>query len=229
MQTMICLTMLQTPPKPEPVPTLSFVSPHVIGDRPEVLSRISDTDVNLCLWQRHGQSEITREVASLEASSLPDVRCPTSRASFDDDVSSLLQQQGLAPLAFKHWRADLQQLADFYFSVSQDYDVTLRMESLDSTRCPRFHVDRTHLRLLCTYHGPGTEWLTDEQVDREAQNTGAPNEDIIRFGEPSRFEPFWVGILKGDRYPGNAGHGLVHRSPPVNSTGQTRVLFCMDC
>jgi hypothetical protein len=48
MQTMICLTMLQTPPKPEPVPTLSFVSPHVIGDRPEVLSRIRQ--IIVCIY-----------------------------------------------------------------------------------------------------------------------------------------------------------------------------------
>jgi hypothetical protein len=71
--------------------------------------------------------------------------------------------------------------------------------------------------------------LTNEQVDRLAQGTGAPNEEIIRFGEPSRFEPFWVGILKGDAYPGNAGYGLVHRSPPITGSGLTRVLFCLDC
>ncbi len=221
--------MLQTPHKPELLPTESASSPHLSGGQPEVLSRISDTGVNLCLWQRQGQEEITREVAALDGSSLPDVRCPTSQASFDDDVARLLQRQGLDPLAFKHWRADLRQVADLYFKVSQGYDVTLRLETLDDTRCPRFHVDRTHLRLLCTYHGPGTEWLTDAQVDREAQNTGASNEDIIRFGEPSRFETFWVGILKGASYPGNAGRGLMHRSPPTTGFGQTRVLFCLDC
>jgi hypothetical protein len=58
---------------------------------------------------------------------------------------------------------------------------------------------------------------------------GAPNEHIIRFGEPSRFEPFWVGILKGDAFPGNAGRGLVHRSPQIAGSGRTRVLFCLDC
>jgi hypothetical protein len=99
----------------------------------------------------------------------------------------------------------------------------------DDDDCRRYHVDRTHLRLLCTYRGPGTEWLTNDQVERLAQASGAPNEEIIRFGEPSQFEPFWVGILKGDAFPGNARHGLVHRSPPIKGSGQTRVLFCLDC
>ena len=105
----------------------------------------------------------------------------------------------------------------------------MRLETTDTSKCHRFHVDRTRLRLLCTYRGPGTEWLTDAQVDRTALNNGSTNEDIIRCGSPHRFAPFWVGIMKGNAYPGNAGRGLVHRSPPIASSGQTRVLFCLDC
>ena len=203
-------------------------APHVIGDNPDVLRQVVNPTVNLCLWQRPAQPAVIRELSSLQASDLPDVRCPTSLDSFDDDVSTLLQQQGLDPLAFTIWRADIRRLADFYFSVSENRDVTLRLVTTEEDDCRRFHVDRTHLRLLCTYRGLGTEWLTNEQVDRLAQSTGAPNEDIIRFGEPSQFEPFWVGVMKGDAYPGNAGQGLVHRSPPIAGSGQTRVLFCLD-
>jgi hypothetical protein len=204
-------------------------SHHTAGKQPDVLQRILDLGVNLCQWQRPVQQAVTRELTSLQASDLPDVRCSTSLDSFDDDVAMLLQQQGLDPLAFSNWRNDLRRLADLYFSISDDRDVTLRLVTTDDDDCRRYHVDRTHLRLLCTYRGPGTEWLTNDQVDRLAQATGAPNEEIIRFGEPSKFEPFWVGILKGDAYPGNAGYGLVHRSPPISGSGETRVLFCLDC
>ena len=107
--------------------------------------------------------------------------------------------------------------------------MTLRLKTTESDDCRRFHVDRTRLRLLCTYQGPGTEWLTDAQVDRAAQRSGAPNEDIVRFGHPSCFRPFWVGVMKGDAYSNNAGRGLVHRSPPIAGSGQARVLFCLDC
>ena len=157
------------------------------------------------------------------------MRCTTSLDAFDNDVARLLEQQDLDPSAFSHWRNDLRRLADLYFKLSDDRDVTVRLVTTDEDDCRRYHVDRTHLRLLCTYRGLGTEWLTNEQVDRMAQATGAPNEKIIRFGEPSQFAPFWVGILKGDAYPGNAGAGLVHRSPPIKSSGLTRVLFCLDC
>jgi hypothetical protein len=43
-----------------------------------------------------------------------------------------------------------------------------------------------------------------------------------------RLAPFWVGILKGERYPGNAGRGQVHRSPPVADGVPPRLLFCLD-
>ncbi len=222
--------MLQTVTNPELKTAARYASPHVTGDRPAELRQILNPDVNLCLWRRPVQPEVTRELSPLRASHLPDVRCRTSPASFDDDVSTLLTQQGLDPVAFKHWRDDLRGLANLFFSVSGGRDVVLRLETKDDDGCRRFHVDRTtHLRLLCTYRGPGTEWLTNEQVDRNAQGNGAPNERIIRFGEPSRFEPFWVGILKGSAYPRNARRGLVHRSPPIAGLRQTRVLFCLDC
>ncbi len=221
--------MHQTATDPVPMASPASVSPHVVGNQPDVLHRISDPGVNLGLWRRPAQQAITRELATLQASHLPDVRCRTSTETFDDDLCGLLRQQELDPSTFEHWRYDLGRLAGLFFHISEGRDVALRLETTADDGCPRFHVDRTHLRLLCTYRGPGTEWLADAQVDRVAQASGAPNDSIIRVGEPSQFETFWVGVLKGDAYPGNVGHGLVHRSPPIAGSGQTRVLFCLDC
>jgi hypothetical protein len=45
--------------------------------------------------------------------------------------------------------------------------VDLRLSFLDSTPCPRFHVDSVPLRLLCTLQGPGTEIARETFVWRE--------------------------------------------------------------
>jgi hypothetical protein len=219
------------PISPQPSPTTSRLpeSPHAAGNQPNVLHRILDPGVNLSLWRRPAKAAITMELSELQAHQLPDVRCHTSPTSFDDDISALLQRQALDPSAFGNWRSDLRQLADLFFEITQGRDVTVRLETTATDGCQRFHVDQTHLRLLCTYRGPGTEWLPDAQVDRAAQANGAPNNGIIRFGRPSQFKSFWVGILKGGAYPDNSGRGLVHRSPPIAGSGQTRVLFCLDC
>ncbi|MCP5203354.1 MAG: DUF1826 domain-containing protein [Pseudomonadales bacterium] len=203
------------------------MSPHAIGEQARVLGKIAYPTVNLSLWRRPAQAAIVGEVSKLQASQLRDVRRPTTIRTFDHDVSVLLRQQGLDPSVFENWRADLRRLANLFAGVSEGRNLQFRLLTTDRDDCRRFHLDRTHLRLLCTYRGPGTEWLTDSQVDREAQARGAPNESIIRFGQASRFEPFWVGIMRGD--PGNIGNGLVHRSPPITGSGEIRVLFCLDC
>lgn len=100
-------------------------APHVVGNQPDVLRHILDPGLNLGLWKRPSQTAIARELSSLQPSDLPDVRRATSLDAFDDDVSALLLLQGLNPRAFKNWRADLCRLADIYFSVSENRDVTL--------------------------------------------------------------------------------------------------------
>jgi hypothetical protein len=204
-------------------------SPHLFGEAPQVLLGIAEPGVNLALWRRSSLPAVSRELLSLRACDLPDVRCTTTQATFDDDVDKLLRQHELNPADFGCWLGDLCRLAKYFFAVSAGWEVTLRLLTTADDDCRRFHFDRTRLRLLCTYRGPGTEWLTDAQVDRDAQRNGAANHRIVRFGEPERFEPFWAGILKGDAYPGNAGGGLMHRSPQIAGSGQTRVLFCLDC
>lgn len=200
---------------------------HALGRTSNILTEITKPQVNLALWQRPIQQEISHEVAHLHGAQLLDVRRPSSLVSMDNDVCDLLQQQGVPPENFENLRADLAQLAGFMYSVSQKPDFTFRLFTTDRDDCRRFHLDRTNLRMMCTYKGPGSEWLTDPQVDRGALARGEPNEAIIRFGEPSHFQPFWVGIHRGD--PLNVGEGLVHRSPPLEGSGQVRVLLCLDC
>lgn len=201
-------------------------TPHAVGDTPDVLENILTPGVNLSLWQRPPQAAISQELSVLEAAHFPDQRQLTTLAGFDEDISEVFRDQGLDPAAFEHFRADLKLLAQYFFQLSGDHSVKFRLVTTDGDNCRRFHVDTRYLRLLCTFRGPGSEWLHNAQVNREALQNGAPNEAIIRSGKPSFMETFWVGIMKGE--PHREGNGLVHRSPPIAGSGQTRVLFCLD-
>ncbi|AQA18610.1 hypothetical protein BST95_10550 [Halioglobus japonicus] len=200
---------------------------HQQGEQIRILETISNPEVNLSLWQRPEEHRVALEAATLATHPLRDARRPTSLTSFDEDVCALLQLQGVNPANYEALRADMFMLTQLFAPLTEGRPFRFRLLTTAKDDCRRFHLDRINLRLLCTYHGPGTEWLRNEQVDRLAQARGAPNEDIIRFGEASRFQPFWVGIMRGD--PANNGDGLVHRSPPIAGTGQARVLFCLDC
>ncbi len=207
---------------------LSMSSPslHAMGSQSDILHKVMDPEVNLAVWQRPPMQEITEELSSLQASHLPDLRHYTTLTSFDGDLCTMLRQQALNPRDFKNLRDDLRHLVGLLAKVSGRREFSYRLVTIDGDECCRFHVDRTPLRLICTYQGPGTEWLPDWRVDREALARSAHNEAISQFGEPSRFQQFWVGIMKGD--PKKLGQGLVHRSPAIADSEQFRVLFCLD-
>jgi len=201
-------------------------APHAVSEDPEVLNEISHPDVNLALWQRPAVTSIQQELTSLKALDLPDKRQSTTLSTFDIDVCKLLLEQGLDPNTFGALRADMRLLTDLLWRASGSPRFIFRLVTITGDECRRFHLDRTPLRLICTYQGPGTEWLPDWQVDRAALLQSASNEAITLFGDPSQFAQFWVGIMRGD--PARRGRGLVHRSPPVAGTGRIRVLFCLD-
>jgi len=198
------------------------------GVHPEVLYQVSEPEVRLCLWQRPSQLAIAREASMLLPGQLPDTRRPTSLRTFNDDLCSFFLQNGLDPGTFQHLVVDLNALGQQFFDICGNRKVHFRLLTTDMDDCKRFHVDYRHLRLLCTYKGPGTEWLDDDQADREAYEKGASNEAILRYGAPQRFETFWVGLLKDDEHPDCQGEGVIHRSPPISGNGRTRLMFCMD-
>ena len=55
--------------------------------------------------------------------------------------------------------------------------VCVKVQSIAGTACPRFHVDNVVLRALCTYCGPGTEYLPPDAStvfgDRVLRTNGA--------------------------------------------------------
>lgn len=97
--------------------------------------------------------------------------------------------------------------------------VGVRLEITSQAMCPRFHTDRVGLRMLCTYRGPGTEWIDPAHDDPGAAIT---RNDIRRAA------PFDVVLLKGEAWPGNEAHGAIHRSPDVGAGAVPRVLAAID-
>lgn len=133
-----------------------------------------------------------------------------------------------AGLVTSEWLArDISALVGAFAAVCKRERVQMHLETLDDDECRLFHVDRNHLRLLCTYHGPGTEWLTNDQVDRSGLGRG-DNRYVLKYGQIQQTASGAVLLLKGERYPGNAGNGVVHRSPPIRAHGLRRWRLRLD-
>ena len=132
---------------------------------------------------------------------------------------------------FAAWCDDVDTLVDAYALLVGAEEVGVRIATLSRPMCPRFHVDQISCRLLTTYHGPGTEYLHDQEVNRALLGAGAdgrPDETsgLLAPGVTVRRMPEGaVGWFKGGRWHEGQVQGVVHRSPHSDAP---RLLLSLD-
>lgn len=89
-----------------------------------------------------------------------------------------------------------------------------KARGISHNACSRFHIDALTARLICTYRGTGTQYgLANAAGDPETIHTVPTGAAIV---------------LRGKRWPSKAKLDLVHRSPPIQCTGQTRLVLVLD-
>ena len=123
--------------------------------------------------------------------------------------------------------ADIMRLATLFDAETISGKMNLQLKIVTTDMCRLFHVDSYRQRLLCTYLGPGTEWLDHSNVERKAIGKGS-NENIVKdITAINRANAFDVLMLKGKKY-GKGELAVVHRSPPIVLHNKTRVLLKID-
>lgn len=216
-----------------PLPSTSTSTPYPyaqITHQPGELIRIFDTDTQIVCWQRHADSIITTYLQQT-----------VTRGILNSGFRTILEAgQQFDPVFLPDesdrdiFANDIHELSVLYHDLLGCPAVGLRLEVLRNAMCPRFHVDHTGIRLVCTYLGPGTEWVDDTQIDRSKLGRGANGQPDTKSGlftnevSVETASPFDVVLLKGTLWQGNAMQGAIHRSPNVLSTASPRVLLVMD-
>lgn len=202
------------------------------------MERFFDEDISVCIWRRTPDARITQGLQTLQPDQARDflVRMDTQQFRPVElrtlDPTPALQQLPDIPgrAALLH---DIGELIELFTTLADCRHVGLRLSVTTEQMCPRFHVDHVDLRLVCTWYGPTTQWLEHQSVNRALLGIGAngqPDETsgATRAGaQIHQLRPFDVALLKGERYPGNAGRGAVHRSPPMPA-GALRVMLSLD-
>ncbi len=188
---------------------------------PTVLMHIHQPGVNLAIWHRalpptlHGPSLR----ALMAAAPFTAVAIGTAEA-LPDQLSAQLPVPAPIDLLL-----DLADLAAVFTVLDKGPPrVRIRLEALTHDGCKKWHADAVGLRLLCTYHGPGTQWLSMDGGAPAARAMDAPP-SAAAIGQ---LPPGAVAVLKGERYPNNLGNGCIHRSPPAGPGRRARLLLCID-
>ncbi len=197
------------------------------SDDPNCINKAGKRGNTLTLWHRQPQPELVDAVRNLPHAIIPDKRFTGSL----DDLSSWLTNF-LEHIPDNHQRdfqcltSDIEHVAQWFDQRWHAEQYIFRIHPLSETMCPRFHTDHGAMRLLCTYRGPGTEWVQEDGVNRKALRTiGTTNDTIVPRPQAIHTIPnFTAALLCGCDAQGNGG--VVHRSPKVPA-GDNRITFCM--
>ena len=189
------------------------------------LSDILNDGVNLAIWQRQLPLHIAEFGALLAAPNDSLAESLVVELASEDAVPNL---QGLASSCrdlegYDGFIADVTWLVSAFACLLGAKRIGVRLRLLDKAMCPRFHVDHVPVRLITTYAGIGSQWLREGVMDRRrlSQADAEPTERIeqIHCGE--------VALLKGTKWHGNEGHGLIHRSPALKAD-ERRLILTLD-
>ena len=98
---------------------------------------------------------------------------------------------------------DIKELIEHFKRISNSNNFRLTLAAIDNNMCRRFHTDMNDLRMICTYSGPGTLWLTENNTNRmPLNNTGNNDSIVINENKIKQLSTGSVAILKGALYPG---------------------------
>jgi hypothetical protein len=185
------------------------------------LTRIFAPETQVCLHPRRPPAGFPEALATLQAQGWSGLR-RVVRLDADGapDPAALT-----VPLLADHpvLVQDLTFLMELYGELLGCPLIGLRVESLNRAMCPGWHLDRTGIRLLCTWCGPGTEWLDDPGIDLGRLPGSAA--DTPASGQA---QPCDILLLKGSAWQGNAGGGAIHRSPTPAPGAAPRLLVALD-
>lgn len=207
--------------------TLRPIIDQVQGETPQVLTRILDDCINLALWQRQQPAHIFDFGCLLLSLNEPLAESLVLDLPSDDTEPNLHGlASGFSDLeGYEGFVADVSWLVNAFACLLGAKRIGLRLRVLDKAMCPRFHVDHVPVRLITTYAGIGSQWLKDGVMDRrqlskpEAEPQDGPLIEQIARGD--------VALLKGEKWHGNEGFGLIHRSPQL-ALGERRLILTLD-
>jgi hypothetical protein len=186
-----------------------------VAKAPEDLHRISDHGCGGVVWHRQPLVGFQSWIDAVDPDNLPSGRL-LLRPDAVRDAMTMLCDAAQTPVGPQRMRLidDIAALADIFGDVMQTHFLRLRLAKITRNACRKFHVDAITARLICTYRGPGTQYGVSHDATDPKRVFTTPTGSTI--------------VLRGSRWLENPISGLLHRSPPIEGTGETRLVLVLD-
>ncbi|MCY6379939.1 DUF1826 domain-containing protein [Hoeflea prorocentri] len=187
----------------------------VIGRQAEILADITAPGVGAAIWQRNPHTSFQTWIDALAVEQLPNLRVTVPVELAEEAVRTACKIAKTPPGPEQKMLAgDVGALALIYGDVMKTDYVQIRLDVSDGAMCPKFHLDNVPARLLCTYRGPGTEYVPEihrQEPERiRTMNTGS------------------VGLFRGATWASGERSSLLHRSPGAQAASGPRLLLVID-
>jgi len=188
---------------------------HVVSSRTcDALLAIGEPAINMAIWER----EPIAALASLKLAGLTDIRVTSSLRELPDVLDVELTKARYADGPERQaLSSDIMALAERFAAIMNAERVEIRLEVVTTNACKKFHADSVTARLITTYIGQGTQWLSND--DAANCDCDQPH-DVRQLGTGD------VALFKGRIWSADAP--AIHRSPAIAGTGEVRLVLVIN-
>lgn len=180
------------------------------------LKALSNRGLEGVIWARSVPETVVEALAVWPMMNAQAVRICAPVSQIEAASVSVLKEWGGLPPDVQAWlAADIAMLAASMADLLRVSRLLVRLDPVHDDACRKFHKDALRARLICTYKGPGTEYGA-------VQNSADQPEEVysVPAGAPL--------VLKGKHWGEEPAPFLVHRSPPIEEAGLSRLVFVVD-
>lgn len=179
------------------------------------LAAIHEAGRAATIWQREHAPSFLSWMDALAPSQLPRARVILRPEAVRDELASICEASGTpADDARDALIEDVAELAETFADLVKAPYLRLRCDVVTTNACRKFHVDAISARLICTYRGTGTQYGVAHDGEQPQSVFTVPT------GSPI--------VLRGTLWPEHPKSGLLHRSPPIEGSGETRFVLVLD-
>ena len=191
------------------------------GESDNVLRSIHRTNVDLAIWRRELPSALTSWLEASPICDWPGLRQNLTPAEVAGALRRHFNAAGVKDCDGRTLLIDdVKQLTKLYTDLLRVGQVNLRLEPVRDDACTKFHRDCVKARLITTYRGPGTEWITVDNVSKALSMQHNYDGELRHVSTGS------VAIFKGCL--GGGEYGVHYRSPRISPGRLSRLLLCVN-
>lgn len=187
----------------------------VVTPSSQGLAAFKRPDCAAAIWHRRPRPEFQAWIDGLQPENLPNGRVILHRGAFRAALTELcdIARTPLCPER-EQLINDATAQSEVFADLMETQYLRLRLQAVTTNACRKFHIDAVTARLVCTYRGIGTQYgVSNDRSDPERIFT-------VPTGAPV--------LLRGTLWPATPARGLRHRSPPIEGTGETRLVLVID-